>query len=92
MPPLHLLVTGRVQGVGFRWYAREAAQRLGIKGWVRNRPDGTVEVAADGPPESQEQFMTVLQRGPTGARVTRVERLVAPAVDPPITDTFLVVR
>lgn len=92
MPPLHLLVTGRVQGVGFRWYVREAAQRLGLTGWVRNRPDGSVEVAADGPPEAQEQFITVVQRGPRGARVAAVERLSAAPVDPPISSAFHVVR
>jgi acylphosphatase len=92
VPPLHLLVTGRVQGVGFRWYVREAAQRLGLTGWVRNRPDGSVELAADGSPEAQELFMTVVQRGPNGARVAAVERLSGAPVDPPITSAFHVVR
>ena len=45
---MHVVVSGRVQGVGFRWFVREAAIALDLAGWVRNRPDGSVEVAADG--------------------------------------------
>ena len=62
-------VRGRVQGVGFRWFARESARRHGLAGWVRNRDDGGVEVAASGPPEAVERFLGELRRGPAGARV-----------------------
>ena len=58
-----------MQGVGFRWFAREGARRLGLAGWVRNRVDGSVEVAASGPAEVVERFLAELRRGPSGARV-----------------------
>lgn len=92
MPPLHLVITGRVQGVGFRWYVREAAERLGLSGWVRNRADGSVEVAVDGSPAAQEQLVTVMRRGPRGAQVDDVERLSGDPVDPPISSPFRVLR
>jgi len=68
-------VRGRVQGVGFRWFARESARRRGLSGWVRNREDGCVEVAASGPPEAVERFLGELRRGPAGARVDEVVAL-----------------
>lgn len=75
----HLLVRGLVQGVGFRWYALEAASRLGLTGWVRNRPDGTVEVEAQGPVSDVEEFAAAMRRGPTAARVDVVEQKDVPA-------------
>jgi acylphosphatase len=72
---LHAVVRGRVQGVGFRWFVREAAHRLGLAGWVRNLPDGSVEVAADGDDESIASFRVALQEGPGGASVTGVDEL-----------------
>ena len=56
MPAMHILIAGRVQGVGFRWFARVAARRLELSGWVRNRQDGTVEVAAAGRQDKLDQF------------------------------------
>lgn len=76
----HLLVRGLVQGVGFRWYALEAASRLGLGGWVRNRPDGTVELEAQGPASDVEEFAAAMRRGPTAARVDAVEQQDVPAV------------
>lgn len=70
---LHVLVRGRVQGVGFRWYVREVARDLGLAGWVRNQPDGTVEVFADGERPMIERFRDMLREGPPGAAVAAVD-------------------
>jgi len=67
------IVTGRVQGVGFRYFAERAAATEGIHGWVRNLPDGTVEASAEGDAESVERFETRLRQGPAGARVEHVD-------------------
>jgi acylphosphatase len=69
------LISGRVQGVGFRFFAREAAQVENLSGWVRNLPDGRVEVRADGDRESVDRFERRLRRGPAGARVEGVDVL-----------------
>ena len=66
-------MTGGVQGVGFRWGAREAAQRLGVTGWARNRLDGSVEVELEGPPEQVDRMLDWLRTGPPGAAVSAVE-------------------
>jgi len=75
MPRLHVRIHGRVQGVGFRWFAREEARRLGLSGWVTNRPEGDVEVEAGGEASSLERLRRALEVGPAGARVERVEDL-----------------
>lgn len=67
------LISGRVQGVGFRFFAREAAQVENLSGWVRNLTDGRVEVLADGDRESVDRFERRLRRGPAGARVEQVD-------------------
>jgi acylphosphatase len=72
---LHLLVRGRVQGVGFRWYVRELARKLGLSGWVRNCPDGAVEIAAEGSEEPLQRLQRELRIGPPGAVVSSVEDL-----------------
>ncbi len=90
--PLHLRVTGRVQGVGFRWYIRAEAERLGLAGWVRNRPNGSVEVAADGPQDAREAFLAAVRRGPPSAVVAAVEALGTGAGDPPATTPFRVLH
>jgi len=66
-------VTGRVQGVGFRWWARRTAIELGVGGWVRNEADGSVVVHALGETGSLSELALALQSGPLGARVDRVE-------------------
>jgi acylphosphatase len=71
---LHLIIRGRVQGVGFRHFVSRQAGALGIAGWVRNRADGSVEVEAEGPRPVLERLVSALARGPTGARVTAVEQ------------------
>jgi acylphosphatase len=69
----HFLISGRVQGVGFRFFAEDAASREGVHGWVRNLPDGRVEAAAEGEAEAIERFARALRQGPRGARVDEVE-------------------
>jgi len=68
-------VFGRVQGVGFRYFVHETASRLGVVGWVRNRPDGSVEAWAEGLAAVIEQFAAALKEGPRMARVSRLEQL-----------------
>jgi acylphosphatase len=72
---LHARIAGRVQGVGFRWFVREEARRLGLAGWVRNLPSGEVELVAEGSPDSLEAFAKTIGKGPPGARVEVVHRL-----------------
>jgi len=66
-------VRGRVQGVGFRASAAHEARRLGVTGWVRNLPDGSVELEARGPAAAVDALCAWLGHGPRGARVTRVD-------------------
>ena len=63
------IVTGRVQGVGFRYFAQDAAVREGVSGFVRNRPDGAVEVHVEGEIEAVTRVEWALAQGPRGARV-----------------------
>lgn len=74
-------VTGRVQGVGFRWWARREADALGLRGTVRNCPDGSVEVIVAGDAQALERLRSLLAEGPPGARVDRVQE--RPVQDPP---------
>lgn len=66
-------IYGRVQGVGFRFFAREVAGELGIVGYVRNMPDGGVEALAEGEESRLEEFLHLLRQGPRGACVDRVD-------------------
>jgi len=75
------LVTGRVQGVGFRWFVEREAAQLSIAGWVRNREDGSVEVMATGTPEQLRSLKSKLQQGPRAARVDVVQESSAPYLD-----------
>jgi acylphosphatase len=68
------VVSGRVQGVGFRYSAAKTATRLGLVGWVRNRIDGSVEVHCEGAPDSVAQYLKWLENGPPGAQVTQVDK------------------
>jgi len=72
---LHVLATGRVQGVGFRWFVRERARRLDLAGWVLNRPDGAVEVVAEGPSDAISALRAAVNDGPPGARVDSIKDL-----------------
>jgi acylphosphatase len=67
------LVTGRVQGVGFRWYVEREAQLIGVGGWVRNRDDGAVEVLASGTNAQLGSLYERLREGPRAARIEQVE-------------------
>jgi acylphosphatase len=69
---LHAVVSGRVQGVGFRASAQQVAQRLGLAGWVRNLADGRVELEAEGPPMVLDQLLAWLRKGPSLSRVDGV--------------------
>ena len=83
MAVLHALVRGRVQGVGFRWFVRQRARELGVRGWVRNRSDGSVEVQADGESAALEALRASLAAGPPGAHVTAVDELPEGEAQPP---------
>ncbi len=76
---VHLIVHGRVQGVGFRYFAATAAVRHKIMGFVRNCGDGTVEIDAEGPEEALQSFLAEIQRGPSYGHVGHVEESVLPA-------------
>jgi acylphosphatase len=65
-------VSGRVQGVGFRYFAQDWAHREGLHGYATNRDDGSVEVVAEGEAESLERFELALRRGPSRSRVEKV--------------------
>jgi acylphosphatase len=82
MSTLHVRVTGVVQGVGFRWFVRERARRLSLAGWVRNLPDGTVEVAASGEEGQLELLRGELRKGPPGAQVEALEAMSGGAPEP----------
>lgn len=67
-------ITGRVQGVGFRWWVRQLADDLGLSGWVMNGDDErSVEVVAEGEPDALAELERLLRRGPPAARVESVE-------------------
>jgi acylphosphatase len=78
---LHVRIRGRVQGVGFRWFVREEARRLGLSGWVTNLPGGEVEVAAGGEATSLARLRRALEVGPESAGVSDV----VDAEEPPAT-------
>ena len=75
------VVSGRVQGVGFRWFVEREAATLGITGWVRNRDDGRVEVMATGTLEQLSTLQARLREGPRAARVDEVAVSPAPFLD-----------
>ena len=76
----HFLISGRVQGVGFRFFVHDAALRDGIHGWVRNLADGCVEVLAEGEAEAVERFERQLRTGPRASRVDEVRVSASAAI------------
>jgi len=83
------VISGRVQAVGFRWFAETVAAREGLHGWVRNLPDGRVETSAEGDAEAVERFERAIRQGPPAARVDAVE---VDAVAPTGRDTGFLVK
>jgi acylphosphatase len=73
MPSLHAIVHGDVQGVGFRYFVQRRADGMGLAGWVRNRPDGSVEVLVEGARPALDRMLELLGRGPGMADVDRVD-------------------
>ena len=73
-PAARLRIRGRVQGVGYRWWATRTARRLGLRGWVRNRIDGSVEILAIGPEPALLALAEACRKGPEAADVASVER------------------
>jgi len=73
------IVTGRVQGVGFRWFVLRRARSLDITGWVKNLPDGSVEVRAEGSEAALESLESLLEKGPAGSIVRGVQSQPASA-------------
>lgn len=72
MKAIQARVTGRVQGVSFRWYAQEQARSLGVAGWVRNEPDGSVLLHAEGDDQAVDSLVEWCRQGPSLAKVSNV--------------------
>ena len=72
------VVSGRVQGVGFRYFVQQKAGKIGVTGWVRNRPDGKVEAEAEGDAAQLDAFEAALREGPPLSRVDHVAQSPAP--------------
>jgi acylphosphatase len=78
---VRVVVSGRVQGVGFRWYCRDEAERLAVSGFVRNLPDGRVEAAFEGEPAAVDAMVQWCREGPAWARVGSVDVSDEPPID-----------
>ena len=73
MKQLHLKIHGRVQGVNFRWFVKEKADKFGLVGWVKNYPDGSVEVSVEGKEKKVQNFLVFCKTGPAFSKVEKVE-------------------
>ena len=82
MSEVRYLVSGLVQGVGFRWFVARHARSLGLAGYARNLPDGRVEVVVSGPDDALPALERLLRAGPASAQVQEVERTPEPAAFP----------
>ncbi len=76
---LQATVRGQVQGVGFRWFVVRHASGMGLTGWARNEPDGSVQVVAEGPPQVLTELLARLHEGPPASAVREVESSRSPA-------------
>lgn len=80
------LISGRVQGVGFRYFVADQARKIGISGYVKNLPDGRVECIGRATPDLLEQFYSILKKGPALGRVDAVNR--ERGIEVPVKDSF----
>lgn len=87
-----IVVRGRVQGVGFRWFVREHARALRLAGWVKNLPDGMVELEVEGPPDRVAEFMTYVAEGPDGAVVAGIDEVPITERAPALPESFTIER
>ncbi len=88
---VRITIQGRVQGVGYRWFALESARRLGVTGWATNDTDGSVIVEARGRAESIDAFVAALRDGPPHARVTEIRTSPRSSTDP-MPNNFTILR
>ena len=72
----HIRIHGKVQGVGYRFYATRVARRLGLKGWIQNLRDGSVEAMVEGEPEAIDEWIDDVREGPRYAEVTKIDQEV----------------
>lgn len=89
MPGIHLIIKGKVQGVFYRATAKDIADKLGIKGWVKNNPEGHVEILATGTEMQFEKFIQWCKQGPPKAVVTDV---VVKPIEEQLFDSFKIMR
>jgi acylphosphatase len=75
---VHAIITGEVQGIGYRWFVEKTGSSAGLSGWVRNLPDGSVEVEAEGDKTILDNFLETLKTGHAWARVDGIETNWAP--------------
>ena len=87
-----VIVRGRVQGVGFRWFVREHARTLRLAGWVKNLPDGMVELEVEGAAEKVAELMALVADGPDGAVVAGLDDVQISEPAMPLPDTFTIER
>jgi acylphosphatase len=87
-----VIVRGRVQGVGFRWFVREHARTLRLAGWVKNLPDGMVELEVEGAPEKVAELLALVAEGPDGAVVAGLDDVQISEPASPLPETFTIER
>ena len=87
-----VIVRGRVQGVGFRWFVREHARSLRLAGWVRNLPDGMVELEVEGDAAKVAELMALVGEGPDGAVVAGVDDVHISDAATALPETFTIER
>jgi acylphosphatase len=87
-----VIVRGRVQGVGFRWFVREHARTLRLSGWVKNLPDGMVELEVEGAADKVRELMAFVAEGPDGAVVASLDDVQISEPAAPLPETFTIER